>query len=402
MHKLSNQLLILILLSLIVGAVGGAFGSFFLKPYLENTSWGRSFLQTNIANQVNSQGDDTVISITEDSPTIEVVKKASPAVVSIVATKELESYYDQTGPSVLPFFFYDEPNSSGKREVATGSGFVFDESGLVLTNRHVVEDEAADYTVILNDGTEYKATVLGRDLVLDIAVLKIEATDLAVIELGDSDNIQIGQTVIAIGNALGEYNNTVTRGVVSGIDRRVVASDSFGSAEVLDSAIQTDAAINPGNSGGPLLNISGQVIGINTAINAQGSSLGFAIPINKAKTIVTSVLENGRIVRPWLGVRYVEINESIAEKNGLSVDYGSLIIRGDSPDALAVVEDSPADKAGLAEGDIIVEVNNQQLDDTHSLVNEIAKYKPGDEVELKVVRDGEEMIVKVKLEEREE
>jgi len=384
-----------------VGALGGALGSLFLKPYLEDTAWGRSFLQTNIASQINEIGNQNVISITEDSPTIEVVKKASPAVVSILATKEIESYYDQTGPSINPSFLYDDTRGNQKRELASGSGFIFDESGLILTNRHVVEDENAEYSVILNDGSEYSAQVLGRDMILDIAILKIEATDLSVIELGDSEGIEIGQTVIAIGNALGEYSNTVTRGIVSGINRRVVAGDGSGGSEVLDGAIQTDAAINPGNSGGPLLNISGQVIGINTAVNFSGSALGFAIPIDRAKIIVKSVLENGRIVRPWLGVRYVNINESIAEKNGLAVDYGALILRGDSPTALAVVEGSPADKAGLSENDIIMQVNDQVLDETYSLVNEIAKYQPDDEIELKIWRDGEEKIIKVTLDERE-
>jgi serine protease Do len=286
-----------------------------------------------------------------------------------------------------------------KREVGGGTGFIFDESGLILTNRHVVSDLNAEYSVILNDGEQYEATVLGRDTVQDIAVLKIDVLGLQTVSLGDSDNLQIGQTVIAIGNTLSEYRNTVTRGVVSGIDRSIIAGGG-GDSELIEEAIQTDAAINPGNSGGPLLNLAGEVVGINTAVNFQGQSIGFAIPVNNAKTVVESVLEYGKIVRPWLGVRYVQLDKQIAENNELDYDYGALIVQGQSRADLAIVPDSPADEAGLEENDIILEVNQVKLDDSTSLVKEINKFKPGDEVELLVFQEDKEIIIKVTLTER--
>jgi serine protease Do len=227
--------------------------------------------------------------------------------------------------------------------------------------------------------------------------LKIEATGLPTVELGDSDKIELGQTVIAIGNSLGEYQNTVTKGVVSGLGRKVVAGDSQGGSEVIEGAFQTDAAINPGNSGGPLINLAGQVIAINTAMNQGGQLIGFAIPINVAKQDIESVETSGKIVRPWLGVRYVLINDEIAKANHLEKNYGALIARGQQATDLAVVPASPADKAGLVENDIILEMNGQKIDEEHPLAKEIAKFKPGDEVTLKILRKGAEKDVKVTL-----
>ncbi|MEK7511398.1 MAG: trypsin-like peptidase domain-containing protein [Patescibacteria group bacterium] len=394
----------IIIVSLVVGAFSGAFGSFFLKPYLEKTNWGKDFLNSNIVQQMAGQKE--VIEVTEDSATIDVVKKVSPAVVSVVVTKELQNFYNLTGPDIFDFWNLGQTLPQGgtkeKKEVGGGTGFVIDESGLILTNKHVVSDEQAEYSVVFNDGKKYEAGVLARDTVNDIAVLKIKANNLAVVELGDSDKLQIGQTVIAIGNALGEYRNTVTRGVVSGVNRSIVAGDNYGASELLENVIQTDAAISPGNSGGPLLNLGGQVIGINSAINLQGQSLGFAIPVNQAKTVIDSVKKYGKIVRPWLGVRYVQINVEIAKANKLNYEYGALIIRGEGKEDLAVVPASPADKAGLAENDIILEVNGKKLAEENSLVQEIAKYKPGDEITLKVSHEGNEKMIKVKLEERKE
>lgn len=392
-----------VIVSLIVGGFAGALGSFFVKPYLEKTDWGKQFLQSEVNQQLT--GQKKVVEVKEDSATIDVVKKVSPSVVSIVVTKELESFYNLTGPDIFDFwnFGITVPKGSGqkeKKEVGGGTGFVIGADGLILTNKHVVSDEQAEYSVVFSDGKRFEAKVLGRDPVYDIAVLKIEAKNLPVLAIGDSDKIEIGQTVIAIGNALSQYSNSVTRGVVSGINRKITAGDSFGGAEVIEGAIQTDAAINPGNSGGPLLNLDGQVIGVNTAINWQGQSLGFAIPINQAKSVIASVKQFGKIVRPWLGVRYVQLNKEIATANKLKYDYGAMILRGQNQKESAVVIGSPADKAGLKENDIILELNGKKLDDKAPLAQEVAKYKPGDTVSLKVAR-GEEMIeVKVKLEER--
>ncbi len=354
----------------------------------------------------------------EESQTIETVRRAAPAVVSILITKELEQM--RPGSSDFPFddFFQfgfpfepfqfkipqrqqqeQPPARRERREVGGGSGFLISADGLVLTNKHVVADTDAEYTVITNDGKRYSATVVGRDPTNDLAVVKIQGKDLPTLVFADSGDIKIGQTVIAIGNALSQYRNTVTKGVVSGIGRRVVAGDGAGSSEVLEEAIQTDAAINPGNSGGPLLNLRGEVIGINTAINRGGQLVGFAIPINSAKIVVESVRKHGRIVRPWLGVRYILINEQLRKENNLSVDYGALVVRGDSRTDLAVIPGSPADKAGIVENDIILTLRGVRVGERHSLAQEIAKYQPGDTVELKVLRKGKELLIRVKLEE---
>jgi len=387
------------------GVIGGAFGMGFLSPYISKTSWGQQLLEQTTSN--------ITISVEEESQTIEVVEKAAPSVVSIVITKELDNFYNATGPFDMfdDFFGFsfpfgqpqaqprqDEPKI--KQKIGGGTGFIISEDGMILTNKHVVSDEAAEYTVILNDGSEYEAQVLGRDFSNDIAVIKIETNDLPVVELGDSDNLKIGQTVIAIGNALAEYSNTVTKGVISGINRDITAGDGQGRSEAIQEAIQTDAAINPGNSGGPLLNLQGEVIAINTAMSQGGQLVGFAIPINSAKRVIESVKEHGRIVTPWLGVRYVQLNEKIAKDNNLDYDYGALIVRGEARTDLAVVPGSPADKAGLIENDIILEINGQKIDDDHMLGKELAKYSPGDEIELKIFHKGEEKEVKVTLEER--
>ncbi|MBU1146078.1 trypsin-like peptidase domain-containing protein [Patescibacteria group bacterium] len=344
----------------------------------------------------------------EESATVDAVKKVAPAVVSIVISKDLSKINNYNNfPQIFfgfPFNFQapsasDESGSTGKTEIGGGTGFIISSDGLILTNKHVASDAEAEYTVITNDDQKYDAKILATDPVLDIAVLKIDAKDLPTVELGDSDKIELGQTVIAIGNSLGEYKNTVTKGVVSGVGRRIVAGDNQGGSEVIEEAIQTDAAINPGNSGGPLVNLAGQVIAINTAMNQQGQLIGFAIPINAAKQDIESVKTSGKIVRPWLGVRYVLINEEIAKENKLEKDYGALVVRGQKQTDLAVVPGSPADKAGLVENDIVLEIDGQKIDEDHPLAREIAKSRPGDEITLKVLHKGEEKDIQVKLEE---
>lgn len=348
--------------------------------------------------------------LSEEVAATEVVKRASPAVVSIIVTKDL-SKINQGSPFISPFndFFFQFPGFEfnfpratpprGKQEVGGGTGFIISADGMVLTNRHVVDDTEAEYTVLLNDGKKYNATVLARDPVLDLAVVKIEAKSLPTLPLGDSDMLQIGESVIAIGNALGEFRNTVTKGVVSGIGRTITASSGSGESEVIEGAIQTDAAINPGNSGGPLLNLQGQVVGVNTAVSQEGQLIGFAQPINEAKRVIDSVKKYGKIVRPYVGVRYVLINEQIKQANQLSVDYGALITRGEDRVDLAVMPGSPADKAGLVENDIILELDSQKIDEGHSLARLIVQKAPGDTVTLLILHKGEEKEVKVKLEE---
>jgi len=310
----------------------------------------------------------------QETATIRAVKQASPAVVSIM-----------------------------KSEVEGGTGFIASENGLILTNKHVVLDKEADYTVFTNDGRKFPAKVLAIDPVEDLAVLKIEQENNApfpVLKLGNSDNLEIGQTVIAIGNALAEFRNTVSLGVISGLGRKITASGG-NFVETLEDVIQTDAAINKGNSGGPLLYLKGEVIGINTAMAVDAQSIGFAIPINKAKKDIEQVKTIGKIVYPFLGIRYVLINEKIKQKYGLLIDYGALVVGG-GPDNPAIWPDSAAEKAGLEEGDIVLEFNNEKITFENSLAKIIMRYNPGDEVVLKTLRGEEEIIVNVVLDERSE
>jgi len=354
--------------------------------------------------------DKKVITVKEESVIIEAVEKVSPAVVSIIVTKDLpkieQFYYNPFGDDDFFGDFFGgqflipgyRQEGTEKKEVGGGSGFIISADGLVVTNKHVVLDEEADYSVLLNDERTFDAQVLARDPVNDLAVLKIKGDNignLPTVELGDSSNLKVGQSVIAIGNALGEFRNTVSVGVISGLARSITAGGR-GFAEELTNIIQTDAAINPGNSGGPLLNLAGQVIGINTAV-AQGQSIGFAIPINEVKASIESVKENGRIVRPWLGARYMMLTEEIAKANNFEITEGALIVRGEERTDLAVIPGSPADKAGLVENDIIMEIDGKKLTRENNLAKVISKYKPGDEVELKIWHKGEEKIVKVKL-----
>lgn len=408
------------LVSMIIGAIAGGFagyyaGSYFLTDFISTSSI--------ITPQVirHSSGDSSILSSTNQDATM-AVEQASPSVVSIIVTKEITTYYGSPQSSFDDFFknwsfgfddFFNGPRipenwgpnppqeeKKETRQIGGGTGFVISsQDGLILTNKHVVSDTEAEYTVITNDGEKYKAEIVARDPFNDIAILKIEALNLIEVSLGDSDKLKIGQTVIAIGNALGEYRNTVTKGVISGISRRVIAGDAHGSSEVLENVIQTDAAINFGNSGGPLINLQGEVIGINTAISIEGQLIGFAIPVNQAKQVIESVKKYGYIMRPYIGVRYTLINKDIVEKNNLEADHGALIVRGATESDLAIIPGSPANKAGLVENDIILEVNQEKIIEEYSLSMAIQKYKPGDEIELKVYHQGEEKIVKVILEE---
>ncbi len=350
----------------------------------------------------------------EEDRVVSAVEKVQPAVVSIMVTKDLPKYerYYQLDPFFEDFFsdpFFqglvpggrrsDEPIEMENRHIGGGSGFFVTEDGLIVTNKHVVLDEEAEYTVVTYAGDKYQARVLVRDPIFDLAYLKVEGQGFSYLEFADSDQIKLGQTVLAVGNALDEFRNTVTMGIVSGLNRRLTAGSSNGSAEVIESAIQTDAAINPGNSGGPLVDLNGRVIGVNTAVSLQGQLIGFALPSNLVKRGVEQVRDNGKIVRRYLGVRYQLVTKDMIQKNNLKVDYGALILRGLDINELAVMPGSPADKAGLRENDIILEINGRKIDEEHSLAGLIAGFVPGDEVELKIYRAGEELSVKAVLEE---
>ena len=348
---------------------------------------------------------------TQEYFVVDAVKKTNPSVVSIIISKEVPKYEVYTNPNteqdifgnIFPLFPFNvtpeyRQNGTEKKTIGGGSGFFVSNDGLIVTNKHVVEDKTAIYTVFTNDGKKHTATVVARDPVLDIALIKIEASGYTPLSLGNSDSLLPGQTVIAIGNALGEFKNTVSVGVISGLSRSVTAGSSFGKAELLDHVIQTDAAINPGNSGGPLLDLSGRVIGVNVAVVTGSQGIGFALPINSVKGAVESVKATGKITRPYLGVRYLAINAEIKEANNLTVDYGVLIKGGTSSADLAIIPGSPADKAGLLENDIILEVDGVKINETNGLASIIRQKKIGQTVTLKVLTKGAEKNIKVVLE----
>lgn len=343
--------------------------------------------------------------ISHEQKVISAVIKASPAVVSIIVSKDLpifEEYY--TNPFGNDPFF--EFKISQKRQIGTknqeiggGSGFIVSTDGMILTNKHVVLDEEAEYTAFTNDGKRFDAKVLARDPVQDLAILKIETeASLPVVELGDSDGLQMGQTVIAIGNALGEFRNTISVGVVSGLGRTITAS-SGDFVETIEDVIQTDAAINRGNSGGPLLDLDGKVVGINTATVLDAQSIGFAIPVNKAKRDIKQIKESGEIIYPFLGVRYLMLTPEIQKEKNLSVSEGAWI-NSDNEEP-AIVADSAAEKAGLKEGDIILELQGEKLTLENTLATVIQEYSPGDEVAITVLRGGEKLSIQVTLDKRE-
>lgn len=333
----------------------------------------------------------------QEEKVVKIVEDVSPAVVSILVKKEIPVYEVKQG-----FGFFNSYEQKGTEEKTTGqgTGFIITEDGFVLTNKHVVLDEDARFEVVTLDGSEYEAEVLARDPIQDLAILKIkhEGETFPKVKLGDSDEIKVGQTVVAIGNALGEYQNTVSMGIVSGLGRTIQASGGT-FYETLKNVIQSDTAINKGNSGGPLLNLDGEVIGINTAIDVEGQNIAFAIPINKAKRDVGQIKTKGEIVYPFLGVRYVAVDEFVQEEYELPVDYGALVLEGSNGEP-AVISGSAADEAGIQNGDVIIELNGQKIDSDHSLGEEIMKYSSGEEINIKILRGEEEIILSAILKER--
>ncbi|HEY7738609.1 MAG TPA: trypsin-like peptidase domain-containing protein [Candidatus Limnocylindria bacterium] len=314
---------------------------------------------------------DTVEQVTldETSAVIEAVNNVAPAVVTINVTVA-------TGGS------------------GSGSGFIFDPDGWILTNRHVAGD-ASSMIVTLADSRQFDARLIGVDTLTDLAIIKIDATGLPTAPIGTSASLEIGQKAIAIGNPLGDYADTVTTGVVSGLGRQIVAGDGL-SSEALNHLIQTDAAINPGNSGGPLVNSIGQVIGINTAIATSAEGIGFAVPIDFAKPIMALALNGEEIARPYIGVRYTMITLQLAEDEDLPVEDGALVVAGANGQP-AVSPGSPAEEAGLQEGDIITALGGRAVEDEHDLVVLLLPYRPGNTVTLTVLRGGDELEIPVTL-----
>lgn len=340
----------------------------------------------------------------EEIAVVEAVKRSRGAVVSVVQSKEVfaptQKLLDLGNgmKMVVP----GELKSQGKKVVGQGSGFLVRADGLIATNKHVIFDKNADYQVVFNTGGKAVAKVVAMDPVNDVALLKIDAGSIPggvlPLTLGDSKNLYVGQTVIAIGNALGKLQNSVTKGIVSATDRSIVASDSSaGQTEKLVKIIQTDAAINPGNSGGPLLSTSGEVVGINTAVNQGAENIGFAIPAEDIAFVINSYEKNGSVVRPFLGIRYVPINADVKKELKLSYVRGVLLAGGEGQPA--VVSDSPAQKAGLVEGDIILSINGTNIDVDHDLASMVRNYSVGETVSLRVWQKStkKEKVIKVKL-----
>jgi serine protease Do len=392
--KFNQQFLALLLICIGVSGIVGFFA-------------GRAGSQPS---QVSILTGDQVFraSTEEESLVVTAVERAQPAVVSVVVSRDVpvieRCFINPFGDNPLFRQFFGDiqvpsecETGTERRQVGGGSGFIVTSDGTVVTNRHVVADERADYTVILNDGSQFDAEVVARDPINDIAILNIDKLGLPTLSLADSDSIRIGQSAIAIGNALGEFQNSVSVGVISGLSRSIVAS-SGGTTEQLRNIIQTDAAINPGNSGGPLLNLRGEVIGINTAVAQGAENIGFAIPVNLVRYALESVERSGRVVYPFLGVRYVDLNPTIAEENNLPVSEGAwLSSEGEDP----VLDGSPADRAGLEEGDIIVAVNGERIGGTVSLGDLLTRHSVGETITLSVRRGDSTLELQATLVERE-
>ncbi len=301
-----------------------------------------------------------------NDPVADLVAHVMPSVVSVnILSKDTSQ--DPFGDQQV--------DEQGRILIGSGSGFFVSADGLIVTNRHVVQGKNVEYEVVTSDGRAYPAKVLTVDSVLDLAILKIDATDAPSLDFADSDLVRPGESVLAIGNALAEFQNSVTMGIVSGINRHLWAGDDEASAEVIEEAIQTDAAINPGNSGGPLIDLNGKVIGVNTAVSDSAQSLGFALPSNSVRRAVDSVRQFGRIVRPWIGIRYD------------MVEGGAQISKG-TDKAPGVLAKSPAEKAGLKDGDLITTFDGQSLNVEVPLSGRLGKLNPGESVPLTVVRDG--------------
>ncbi len=397
-------LLLTILLSSFLGIAFGFMGGLFSQKIASRL--GLNIINDKITPNLEKETDKQTV-IRQESAVIDTVEKASPAVVSIVITKDVSKVRGFFNNPFFWEFFGDEyyKNDNGyeteKKEVGSGSGFIVSADGIIVTNKHVVSDTEAEYTVIDNNDKEYTARVLARHPYLDIALIKIEGKDFPVLDLGDSNNLKVGQMVVAIGNPLGEFANSVSLGIISGLRRNITAGSAFGETEKLNGIIQTDAAINPGNSGGPLLDINGKVIGVNVAVAQGAENIAFAIPVNEIKESVAQVRETGKISTPFLGVRYIILNEQIQKENKLPYAYGALILRGEKITDFAVVPGSPADKAGLLENDIILEVNGEKVTEEKPLSELLSLHRAGEEVTLKVWSKSKEKEIKVVLDEKE-
>jgi S1-C subfamily serine protease len=333
-------------------------------------------------NPVTTAGSRQPVTIDESSAVIDAAAKAGPAVVRI--------FVEGTAT---------DPQGGTIPESGVGSGVIFDAAGWILTNKHVVtasDGTVADsLTVELKDGRQFEGTVYGIDTLTDLAIVRIEADDLAAATIGSSADLEVGQLAIAIGSPLGTYSNTVTSGIISATGRSVTIDNG----DDLNNLIQTDAAINPGNSGGPLLDAVGDVIGINTAVATDSNGIGFAIPIDIARPIMQQALAGQELSRPYIGVRYVAINRQVQDRERLSVDHGALVSPSQTPTGTleAVISGSPADRVGIREGDIITKIGNQAIDAEHPLDLALAGFAPGQSVDLEIIRGSDTLTVTLTL-----
>ncbi len=340
------------------------------------------------------------------SKIVKIVKKALASVVSITMTKNLAGI-----ESMFQLSKQNSANIPKKKmvKVGGGSGFIVSKDGIILTNRHVMEDSKADYTLVLHNGEKIKPKILGIDKIHDIAILQIDpllrpGQDFPYLEMGDSSNLDLGEQVIAIGNALGLFKNTVSLGIVSGLSREIQAqSELSDTAAKLRGLIQTDAAINPGNSGGPLIDMSGKVIGINAAMVFGAENIGFALPINNAKKALEDLKKHGRIRQPFFGIRYLQINKQLKDRYDLPVDFGALVIS--EPElplgkSRAVISGGPAEKAGFKEADIIIEISGQKITPEVSVNDLLADFTVGQKLVCKILRKGKEKTINIILDEK--
>lgn len=348
----------------------------------------------------------------EERQIIGTIKRVMPAVVSIAISKHLEDLEKEIPPDLYPFLPHDQmgkPHLPVPKElidkrhmvkIGGGSGFIVESDGVILTNKHVINDSNAEYAVITDDGRKFNAKILSRDPINDVAMIKIDAKNLSKVTLGDATSLELGQSVIAIGNALGIFKNTVSLGIVSGLSRAITAqADPNSPPQEMRGLIQTDAAINPGNSGGPLVNLEGLAVGINAAIVFGAQNIGFAIPINAATRDLADLKKYGRIRRPLLGVRYLTIDDNLKERMRLPVGYGAFII-GESLHDHGVVPGSPAARAGIRDKDIVLECNHQRVDRDHPIQDFLENLGVGDEIDLLILRGKRKFNVRVALSER--
>lgn len=406
---------ITVFLGFCFGFVGGIAAILALPRLAEIQEISRLFDQAGlvlpVAPAVRQSAPFSVGGDAGDDRIVRTVEETSPSVVSIVISKDVPRL-QRAMPFGFPFFspFDDggfgnggsDGNGTGsgtKQTVGAGSGFFVSADGLIATNKHVVSDDGADYTVITSDGKEHPATVVARDPVRDIALIKISDSTYPALTLGDSGSAKVGQTVIAIGNSLGEFSNTVSKGIISGVQRDLTAGGA-GDTEQLNDILQTDAAINPGNSGGPLLDQSGNVIGINVAMAQGAQNIGFAIPIDQVKKVIGQVQSTGKISTPFIGIRYVAVDAALQKENSLPFDYGVIVARGTKQTDFSVIPGSPADKAGIQENDIILEIGGKRIDANDTLPELLSDYNPGDTVEFKVWRKGDTKDVPITIGER--